>query len=241
MPLRLGARHVVGVLGASQKSGLSIRCGPSPNPPGRIVATSSSYHASSFPRQPSACPFRRGHAAPLSVFPSHITTSTTRPTESPSVYARPASEVFHDKPGSDANSESPTATPPVPHSPSPQPRASAPTGRMRRSPARTTPPTAALLELHKHKGIPYDPVELSSQDGFVFSKAQRVRRAPPSQPETVSRRTPFCAMFTGESRYTEHVLFHMPPTASAANAPWEPRAPDPPRLHPHPQAAPFRP
>jgi peptidyl-prolyl cis-trans isomerase SurA len=33
---------------------------------------------------------------------------------------------------------------------------------------------AALLELHKHKGIPYDP----AQYGFVFSKAQRVRRAP---------------------------------------------------------------
>lgn len=29
---------------------------------------------------------------------------------------------------------------------------------------------AALLELHKHKGIPYDPAELFSEDGFVFSK-----------------------------------------------------------------------
>ncbi len=31
---------------------------------------------------------------------------------------------------------------------------------------------AALLELHKHKGIPYDPAELFSEDGFVFSKDQ---------------------------------------------------------------------
>ncbi len=96
---------------------------------------------------------------------------------------------------------------------------------------------AAPLELHKHKGIPYDPATF----GFVFSKAQRVRRAPPSQQETVSRRTPFCAMFSGESRHIEHVLFHMPPTASSASALWEPRAPDVPGLHPHPQAAPFRP
>jgi hypothetical protein len=29
---------------------------------------------------------------------------------------------------------------------------------------------AALLELHKHKGIPYDPTELLSEAGFVFSK-----------------------------------------------------------------------
>jgi hypothetical protein len=51
---------------------------------------------------------------------------------------------------------------------------------------------AALLEFHKHKGIPYDPV----QDGFVFSEAQRVRRAQPGQQETVSCRTPFCASVT---------------------------------------------
>ena len=31
---------------------------------------------------------------------------------------------------------------------------------------------AALLELHKHKGIPYDPAEHLSEDGFVFSKDQ---------------------------------------------------------------------
>jgi hypothetical protein len=29
---------------------------------------------------------------------------------------------------------------------------------------------AALLELHKHKAIPYDPAKLFSEDGFVFSK-----------------------------------------------------------------------
>jgi hypothetical protein len=31
---------------------------------------------------------------------------------------------------------------------------------------------AALLELHKHKGIPYDTAELFSADGFVFSNDQ---------------------------------------------------------------------
>jgi hypothetical protein len=55
---------------------------------------------------------------------------------------------------------------------------------------------AALLELHKHKGIPYDPVE----DGFVFSKdeieafSNRLRRL-------------------NQSRHIEHVLFHMQPSA----------------------------
>ncbi len=56
---------------------------------------------------------------------------------------------------------------------------------------------AALLELHKRKGLPYDPV----QDGFVFSKdqveafAQRLRRL-------------------NESRHIEHVRFHMSPATS---------------------------
>jgi len=50
---------------------------------------------------------------------------------------------------------------------------------------------AGVLELHKRKGIPYDPI----QDGFVFSKdqveafAQRLKRL-------------------NESRHIEHVLFH---------------------------------
>jgi hypothetical protein len=60
---------------------------------------------------------------------------------------------------------------------------------------------AALLELHKHKGIPYDPV----QDGFVFSKdeieahAQRLMRL-------------------NESRQFEYVLFQMQPPSRIAAA-----------------------
>jgi hypothetical protein len=57
---------------------------------------------------------------------------------------------------------------------------------------------AALLELHKHKGIPYDPAELFSKDGFVFSK---------DQVEAFSQRL----MRLNESRHIEHVLFHMQP------------------------------
>jgi hypothetical protein len=53
---------------------------------------------------------------------------------------------------------------------------------------------AALLELHKHKGIPYDP----AQDGFVFSK---------DQVEAFAQRL----MRLNESRHIEHVRFHMPP------------------------------
>ncbi len=58
---------------------------------------------------------------------------------------------------------------------------------------------AALFELHKHKGLSYDPAEY----GFVFSKdqaeafAQRLKRI-------------------NESRHIEHVLFHMPPPAAFA-------------------------
>jgi hypothetical protein len=51
---------------------------------------------------------------------------------------------------------------------------------------------AALLELHKHKGIPYDPV----QDGFVFSK---------DEIEAFSQRL----MRLNQSRHIEHVRFHM--------------------------------
>jgi hypothetical protein len=50
---------------------------------------------------------------------------------------------------------------------------------------------AALLELHKHKGIPFDP----AQDGFVFSREQI---------EAHSQRL----MRLNESRHIEHVLFH---------------------------------
>jgi hypothetical protein len=58
---------------------------------------------------------------------------------------------------------------------------------------------AALLELHKHKGLPYHPADF----GFVFSKdqveafAQRLKRI-------------------NESRHIEHVLFHMPPPTAFA-------------------------
>jgi hypothetical protein len=59
---------------------------------------------------------------------------------------------------------------------------------------------AALLELHKHKGIPYDPI----QDGFVFSK---------DEIEEFSQRL----MRLNESRHIEHVLFHMQPPAPVAH------------------------
>jgi hypothetical protein len=57
---------------------------------------------------------------------------------------------------------------------------------------------AALLELHKHKGIPYDPAELFSEGGFVFSK---------DQVEAFSQRL----QRINESRHIEHVRFHMRP------------------------------
>jgi hypothetical protein len=88
---------------------------------------------------------------------------------------------------------------------------------------------AALLELHKHKGIPYNPAEVFSENGFVFSKAHTARRAQPGQPGTVSPGAPFRASFStdqveayarrlkllNESRHIEHVLFHMAPARAA--------------------------
>jgi hypothetical protein len=56
---------------------------------------------------------------------------------------------------------------------------------------------AALLELHKHKGIPYDP----AQDGFVFSR---------DEIEAFSQRL----MRLNESRHIEHVRFYMPPATN---------------------------
>jgi hypothetical protein len=53
---------------------------------------------------------------------------------------------------------------------------------------------AALLELHKQKGIPWEP----SDHGFVFSKCDVERFA---------QRT----MRLNEARHIEHVRFHMPP------------------------------
>ncbi len=57
---------------------------------------------------------------------------------------------------------------------------------------------AALLELHKHKGIPWQP----SDHGFVFSG---------DQVERFARRL----KVLNESRHIEHVRFHMPPPASS--------------------------
>jgi len=66
----------------------------------------------------------------------------------------------------------------------------------RREEKRDLEHAAAILELHKRKGIPYD----LAQDGFVFSK---------DQVEAFSQRL----MRLNQSRHIEHVLFHMqPPT-----------------------------
>jgi hypothetical protein len=56
---------------------------------------------------------------------------------------------------------------------------------------------AALLELHKHKGIPWEPAD----HGFVFSRDHVERFA-----ERSAR--------LNESRHIEHVRFHMSPTAA---------------------------
>jgi hypothetical protein len=60
---------------------------------------------------------------------------------------------------------------------------------------------AALLELHKHKGVPWEP----SDHGFVFSK---------DQVEAFAQRL----MRLNESRHIEHVRFYMQPPARAASA-----------------------
>ena len=60
---------------------------------------------------------------------------------------------------------------------------------------------AALLELHKHKGVPWQPAD----HGFVFSK---------DQVEAFSQRL----MRLNESRHIEHVRFHMQPPASSRAA-----------------------
>jgi hypothetical protein len=54
---------------------------------------------------------------------------------------------------------------------------------------------AALLELHKHKGVPWEPAD----HGFVFLKCDVERFA---------QRT----MRLNEARHIEHVRFYMPPT-----------------------------
>jgi hypothetical protein len=63
---------------------------------------------------------------------------------------------------------------------------------------------AALLELHKHRGIPWQPAELFAEDGFVFSKdrierfAQRLKHL-------------------NQARHIEYVLFHAPPSPPVPN------------------------
>jgi hypothetical protein len=56
---------------------------------------------------------------------------------------------------------------------------------------------AAILELHKHKGIPWEPAD----HGFVFSKDHVERFAQRS-------------MRLNESRHIEHVRFHMAPATN---------------------------
>jgi hypothetical protein len=60
---------------------------------------------------------------------------------------------------------------------------------------------AALLELHKHKGIPWHPAD----HGFVFSK---------EQVEAFSQRL----VRLNQSRHIEHVRFHMQPSRDNAHS-----------------------
>jgi len=62
----------------------------------------------------------------------------------------------------------------------------------RREQERQLKSAAALLELHKHKGIPWQPAD----NGFVFSK---------DQVERFSQRL----ILLNQSRHIEHVRFHM--------------------------------
>ena len=61
---------------------------------------------------------------------------------------------------------------------------------------------AALLELHKHKGIPWQPAD----HGFVFLKEHVERFADRLQ-------------LLNQARHIEHVRFHMPPSPSTQLAP----------------------
>jgi len=56
---------------------------------------------------------------------------------------------------------------------------------------------AALLELHKHKGVPFEP----AQHGFVFSK------------DTVERFAQHAALLN-QARHIEYVRFYMPPPST---------------------------
>jgi hypothetical protein len=71
----------------------------------------------------------------------------------------------------------------------------------RREQERQLKRAAALLELHKHKGIPWEPAD----SGFVFSK---------SDVERFAQRL----IHLNESRHIEHVLFHMQPPIQREDA-----------------------
>lgn len=64
---------------------------------------------------------------------------------------------------------------------------------------------AALLELHKHRGIPWQPAELFAEDGFVFSKDRIERFA-------------LRLKLLNQARHIEYALFHMPPKAAAGRS-----------------------
>jgi hypothetical protein len=90
---------------------------------------------------------------------------------------------------------------PIPNRQPPIPSPQSPT-LSTEDPANSEKEAAALLELHKHKGVPCHPAELFaaelfSQDGFVFSKAQRMQR------------TPFCASST-KDRVAAHAPSPIP-------------------------------
>jgi hypothetical protein len=70
----------------------------------------------------------------------------------------------------------------------------------RRDQERDLKRAAALLELHKHKGVPWEP----SDHGFVFSR---------DHVERFAQR----AMRLNEARRIEYVLFHMPPAPTTNN------------------------
>jgi hypothetical protein len=76
-----------------------------------------------------------------------------------------------------------------------------PVRRPRHDEERELKRAAALLELHKHKGVPWEPAD----HGFVFSK---------DQVEAFSDRL----KRLNQSRHIEHVLFHMQPPSRAASA-----------------------
>jgi len=74
--------------------------------------------------------------------------------------------------------------------------------------ARDLRDAAALLELHKHKGVPWEPAD----HGFVFSK---------DQVEAFAQRL----IRLNESRHIEHVRFHMQPPHKGPNFPVAASAP----------------